>query len=90
MFISESLLCFEITLIETQEENVYPEEVDPYKVNEDIVEYPYFAHEYEGTKRFWKAAMKYEGTRRLKELFEIKHWDPKDHFKEFMAAPHSN
>jgi hypothetical protein len=48
-------------------------EADPYKVNEDFVEYPYFAHGYEGTMRFWEAAMKYEGTKRLKELFEIKH-----------------
>ena len=42
-------------------------------MNDGFVEYPYFAHGYEGSMRFWKAAMKYTGTRRIKELFEIKH-----------------
>lgn len=45
---------------------------DPHRVNEDFVEYAYFAYGYEGTMRFWDAAMRYEGTRRLKELFKIK------------------
>jgi hypothetical protein len=45
---------------------------DPYKVNVEFVEYPYYAHGYEGLMRFLEAAMKYEGTRRLKELFNIK------------------
>jgi hypothetical protein len=45
---------------------------DPYHVYEDFVEYPYFAHGTEGRMRFWTAAMAFEGTRRLKELFNIR------------------
>lgn len=44
---------------------------DPRQVNEEFVEYAYFAHGYEGTMRFWGAAMRYEGTRRLKVLFKL-------------------
>jgi hypothetical protein len=44
---------------------------DPYHVHEDFVEYPYFAHGAEGRMRFWTAAMAYEGTRRLKQLFKV-------------------
>lgn len=44
---------------------------DPIVVNEDFIEYPYFPHGYEGRMRFWTAAMAYEGTRRLKELFKV-------------------
>lgn len=44
---------------------------EPVRVNEDFVEYAYYPHGYEGTMRFWDAAMAYEGTRRLKELFNI-------------------
>lgn len=35
------------------------------RVNEEFVEYPYRAHGYEGTQRFWDAAMMMEGKRRL-------------------------
>lgn len=45
--------------------------MDPVRVNEEFVQYDYFAHGYEGNMRFWDAAMKYEGTRRLKELFNV-------------------
>lgn len=44
---------------------------DPYEVNVEFVEYCYFAHGYEGRMRFWTAAMVYEGTRRLRELFKV-------------------
>jgi hypothetical protein len=44
---------------------------DPVKVNEEFMEYSYFPHGYEGKMRFWFAAMEYEGTRRLKELFNV-------------------
>jgi hypothetical protein len=44
---------------------------EPVRVNEEFVEYAYFPHGYEGTMRFWDAAMAYEGTRRLKALFKI-------------------
>jgi hypothetical protein len=37
-----------------------------------FIEYAYFPHGYEGTMRFWEAAMHYEGTKRLSELFNIK------------------
>jgi hypothetical protein len=44
---------------------------DPVRVNEEFMEYAYFPHGYEGKMRFWDAAMAYEGTRRLKELFQV-------------------
>lgn len=44
--------------------------IDPHRVNEEFIQYDYFAHGYEGNMRFWDAAMLYEGTRRLKALFE--------------------
>lgn len=46
--------------------------IDPIRVNEDFVEYAYYAHGAEGRMRFWDAAMRYEGTRRLKELFKVR------------------
>ncbi|WP_286231322.1 hypothetical protein [Neobacillus mesonae] len=48
---------------------------DPVRVNEEFFEYAYYPHGYEGKMRFWEAAMKYEGTRRLKELFLNKEMD---------------
>jgi hypothetical protein len=45
---------------------------DSYEVNVDFVEFPYFARGYEGLMRFWTDAMKYEGTKRLKELFNVR------------------
>ena len=44
---------------------------DPEK-DDIFIEYAYFPHGYEGKMRFWDAAMEYEGTRRLKELFGVK------------------
>jgi hypothetical protein len=44
---------------------------DPVRINEEFIEYRYYPHGYEGTMRFWIAAMEYEGTRRLKVLFNI-------------------
>lgn len=44
---------------------------EPVKVNEEFVEYAYFPHGGEGRMRFWAAAMEYEGTKRLKQLFNI-------------------
>jgi hypothetical protein len=43
---------------------------DPIRVNEEFVEYYFTAYGYEGTMRFWDAAMQYEGTRRLTEIFK--------------------
>lgn len=43
--------------------------LDPVRLNVDFVQYDYFAHGYEGNMRFWDAAMVYEGSKRLKELF---------------------
>ena len=41
-------------------------------IKDDIfIEYAYFPHGYEGKMRFWEAAMEYEGTRRLKDLFGV-------------------
>lgn len=47
--------------------------IDPVRVNVDFVQYDYFAHGYEGNMRFWDAAMEYEGTRRLNEIFKAPH-----------------
>jgi hypothetical protein len=41
-------------------------------IRDDIfIEYAYFPHGYEGRMRFWVSAMEYEGTRRLKILFNL-------------------
>jgi hypothetical protein len=44
---------------------------DPVRVNGEFLEYAYYPHGYEGRMRFWDAAMAYEGTRRLKKLFNV-------------------
>ncbi|MGG1400238.1 hypothetical protein ABE288_20805 [Bacillus salipaludis] len=44
---------------------------DPVRVNEEFIEYSYYPHGYEGKMRFWDAAMEYEGTRRLGQLFKV-------------------
>ncbi|OIK05671.1 hypothetical protein BIV60_27635 [Bacillus sp. MUM 116] len=44
---------------------------DPVRVNEEFIEYSYYPHGYEGKMRFWDAAMVYEGTRRLRLLFNV-------------------
>ena len=38
------------------------------RVNEEFVEYPYRAHGYEGTQRFWDAAMIMEGKKGWKHI----------------------
>ncbi|EWG08619.1 hypothetical protein [Cytobacillus firmus] len=43
--------------------------IGPKKVNEDFVQYDYYAHGYEGNMRFWTAAMEYKGTKTLKRYF---------------------
>ena len=43
--------------------------IGPKKVNEDFVQYDYFAHGYEGNLRFWSAAMEYKGTKILRKYF---------------------
>jgi hypothetical protein len=43
---------------------------EPYFVHDDFIEYPYFAHGYEGRMRFWTAAMRFEGTKRLRKIMQ--------------------
>jgi hypothetical protein len=43
---------------------------EPYYVHDDFIEYPYFAHGYEGRMRFWTAAMNLEGTRKLNQIMK--------------------
>jgi len=41
---------------------------DQKRVNEDFVQYDYFAHGYRGYNRYWDAALKMHGTRLLAKL----------------------
>ncbi|PGT89233.1 hypothetical protein [Bacillus sp. AFS040349] len=42
---------------------------DQKRVNEDFVQYDYFAHGYRGYNRYWDAALKMKGTRLLENYF---------------------
>lgn len=42
---------------------------EPMRVNEEFMEYKYVVRGYEGSRRFWDAAMKLEGKRRLEKYF---------------------
>lgn len=42
---------------------------DQKEVNEDFVEYEYFAHGYQGHMRYWKAALKMHCTKLLEKYF---------------------
>lgn len=65
------ILRNELVKIKTEMRKLKIKVADPVKVNEDFVQYDYFAHGYEGNMRFWTAAMEYEGTRRLKNYFGV-------------------
>jgi hypothetical protein len=39
------------------------------RVDEMFVEYPYFAHGYSGTMKYWDAALRFASTKRLKQYF---------------------
>lgn len=42
---------------------------DQKEVNEDFVQYEYFAHGYQGHMRYWKAALKMHTTKLLEKYF---------------------
>jgi hypothetical protein len=71
-FIEHKLKELRRQLVETkgQMKELKIKVADPIRKNEEFMEYAYFPHGYEGKMRFWDAAMVYEGTRRLKELFK--------------------
>ncbi|MEH6957213.1 hypothetical protein [Neobacillus drentensis] len=64
------LLRMDLVKIKGEMKELKIKVADP--IRDDIfIEYAYFPHGYEGRMRFWESAMEYEGTRRLKNLFNI-------------------
>jgi hypothetical protein len=39
------------------------------RVDDMFVEYPYFAHGYHGSNKYWDAALRFASTKRLKQYF---------------------
>ncbi|WLR44453.1 hypothetical protein LC087_18900 (plasmid) [Bacillus carboniphilus] len=64
------VLRTELREIKVKMKDLKIEVEEPVQVDDWFVEYPYRAHGYHGTMRFWKFAIKLELNKRLKRYIE--------------------